>query len=483
MKTNLFKLFFFLFFVASVQAQEETSFYATMDSEDARNLKIELPNEVEIIATEGNQSAVYISRLATLEIQEILSLHGPGYVFEPSLEKALISIETEPLSNQNKTVNFTITEDVLVNQALDMVDGDNIENDILLLESYGTRYHTKASATQSVYDLKDKWEAMALAAGRTDVSVRIFDHSGTNMPSVIMTIEGAETPDDYIIIGGHMDSINQSNNDDAPGADDNASGIATITEISRVLFDMDFVPKKTVEFMAFAAEEIGLVGSSEIAEEYNFNNINVEAFVQFDMTNYAGSTNDVYISTDSYTSSSLNTFLIDLIGHYNSSGDHQFTYGTTACNYGCSDHFSWAQQGYDAAFPFEAAFGEHSPFIHSSQDLYIMMGTTEHATKFAKLGVEFIIESAKGNVLSVNDYLNNKMLMLVKDGQLTYRLIDLNDTILEVSIYDISGKKIINQQSNQQSGTISLQNLDSGFYIATFNFSKNGYMAKKFILK
>jgi len=483
MKNTLLKLFFFLFVAISIQAQEATSFYATMDSKDASNLKMELPNEVNIIATKGNQSAVFISRMAALEIQEGLLLHGPGYVFKPSLEKALLSLDTKPISQENRVVNFTITEDVLVNQAIDMVNSDNIEDDILNLEGYGTRYHTKASASQSVYDLKDKWEAMALAAERTDVSVRIYNHSNTNMPSVIMTIEGADTPDDFIIIGGHIDSTNSSNNNDAPGADDNASGIATIIEISRVLFDMDFYPSKTIEFMAFAAEEIGLVGSSEIAQEYSNDNVNVEAFVQFDMTNYAGSSNDVYITTDSYNSASLNNFLIDLIGHYNSSGDHQFTYGTTACNYGCSDHYSWAQQGYDAAFPFEAAFGQHNPFIHSSQDTYSMMGNTDHATKFAKLGLEFVIESAKGITFSVNDYLNNKMLLLVKDKQLTYRLVGLDDTILDVSIFDILGKKIVTQDSNQQSGAISLQSLESGFYIAVFNFNKNGYFSKKFIIK
>ena len=156
MKNTLFKLFFFLLLAVSVQAQETSSFYATMDSKDASKLKVELPTEIEIIATKGNQSAVFISRVASLEIQEILLLHGPGYVFKPSLEKALLSLDTKPISQENRVVNFTITEDVLVNQAIDMVNSDNIEDDILNLEGYGTRYHTKASAAQSVYDLKDK---------------------------------------------------------------------------------------------------------------------------------------------------------------------------------------------------------------------------------------------------------------------------------------------------------------------------------------
>ena len=41
--------------------------------------------------------------------------------------------------------------------------------------------------------------------------------------------------------------------------------------------------------MAYAAEEVGLRGSKEIAEDYKRRNINVLSYVQFDMTNYKGS--------------------------------------------------------------------------------------------------------------------------------------------------------------------------------------------------
>ena len=72
---------------------------------------------------------------------------------------------------------------------------------------------------------------------------------------------------------------------------------------------MNYKPAKTVEFMAFAAEEIGLVGSSEIAQDYALNGKNVVSFVQFDMTNYKGSSKDVYLTTDPYNSNDLNLFL------------------------------------------------------------------------------------------------------------------------------------------------------------------------------
>lgn len=483
MRNALLNLFTFFILCAGINAQETTSFFATMDAKDASQLELELPNEINILATKNNQSAVFISEYAAIELAENKMLHGPGYVFKESQEKAINALDDDYLSQINRTLLYTITEDIIVQEAIGMVDVNNIENDIINLQNYGTRYHTKPSATEAVFDLKDKWEAMALASGRTDVSVRIFNHVNTNMPSVILTIEGAETPDDYIVVGGHMDSSNSSNQNNAPGADDNASGIATLIEMVRVLLDMEFVPKKTIEFMAFAAEEIGLVGSGEIAQEYSNNSINVEAFVQFDMTNYKGSSNDVYVSTDSYNSPSLNGFLFDLMNYYNISGAHQFTYGTTSCNYGCSDHFSWAQEGYDTAFPFEASFGQHNPFIHSTGDTYSVSGNSIHAAKFAKLGIEFLIESTKSHVLGGTDFLADHFEMLIKDKIMSYRLVSINDTVRDVQIFDSTGKKIVHKINSRPFGVISLEPMAQGFYIAVFNFAENGYLTKKFILK
>lgn len=483
MKNSVLKLALFLCIASSAIAQKTNSFYATMDANDAIALQLEIPSEITIFETKNNQSAVFISEEASHILHERVLLHGPGYVFKPTKEEALLSIEKKIPNTNNRSVLFTITEDALVNQAINLVDAANIETDILNLESYGTRYHTKASAIQAVQDLKDTWEAMALAAGRSDISVSIYNHTSTNMPSLILTMEGSETPDEFIIVGGHIDSTNSSNNNDAPGADDNASGIATIMEIYRVLLDINYVPKKTLELMAFAAEEVGLVGSAEIADEYSDNGVNVEAYVQFDMTNYDGSSNDVYITTDSYNSSSLNSFLMELMDYYNASGSNQFTYGTTICNYGCSDHYSWAQEGYDAAFPFEAAFGQHNPNIHSSGDIFSVSGDANHAAKFAKLGLEFIIEATKSTTLAINDFSDTDFSMFISEKQLIYSLKNNNETITSLSIFDVTGKEIASETSLNSRGEISLQNLSEGFYVAVFKLENEQYITKKFILK
>lgn len=467
----------------SMQAQDNNSFYATMSLEDARALQKDVPGELEILASYRNEAAVYMTVHASHKLHDRILVHGPGYIFKPSLEAAVTALE-EPRRNPNTNgMAFTITEDVIVNLILELINTQNIEDHIIELENYGTRYHDRASATQAAIDLKAKWEAMAATYGRTDVSVQLYNHVSTNMPSVIMTITGAELPDEYVIVGGHLDSTSNQGNNDAPGADDDASGIATITEAVRSLFEIGFVPKRTIEVMAYAAEEIGLVGSAEIANEYDNNNINVIAVTQFDMTNYNGSTNDVSFITD-FTDATLNSFLMDLLDHYNDSGEHEVTYGTSLCNYGCSDHASWNNEGYMAAFPFEANFGQHNPNIHSPNDTFSISGTAEHATKFAKLCAEFLIEAAKSDgILSIDDTFAGTVLVKVDNNVLIYDLEATGEDFKSIKVYDLLGRELLHEDNIATKGNIPLQNLSAGIYIVSFITERNELISKKIMIE
>lgn len=384
------------------EPNKQDSFYATVTTEDARNLEKLYPGEVVIHESIDGVSAVKMTVNAADHLHHNVLTHGPGYVYMPSLEKAKASIkeakaQKEVKQNQQLAIAYTIDQDAYVNQSLNLVDNFEIENTTQQLVSYGTRYHTYSSATQSVVDIKAKWDNMA--AGRNDISTRLVNHSSTNMPSAVLTIQGTTYPDEYVIIGGHIDSTNPRNNANAPGADDDASGIATITEAARVLIEMNFRPQRTIEIMAYAAEEVGLRGSGEIAEDYRNNNVNVIGYAQFDMTNYKGSSYDVYLIEDQYTTPTLNNFMKQLMNHYNSSGTHKLTYSSTQCNYGCSDHASWEAEGYNATFPFEASFSGSNPYIHTSSDTYdkAPLANSVHAAKFAKLALEFLIETAKAD--------------------------------------------------------------------------------------
>ncbi|MEO8665116.1 MAG: M20/M25/M40 family metallo-hydrolase [Ignavibacteria bacterium] len=85
--------------------------------------------------------------------------------------------------------------------------------------------------------------------------------------NVIGELKGSEFPDQYITVGGHLDSW-----DPAEGAHDDGAGIVQTIEILRALKALHYTPKHTIRFVLFANEENGLRGGTKYAEEANAKN-------------------------------------------------------------------------------------------------------------------------------------------------------------------------------------------------------------------
>jgi hypothetical protein len=95
--------------------------------------------------------------------------------------------------------------------------------------------------------------------------------------------------DDYIMIGAHYDHLGLGGNYSGsllpdttvfhPGADDNASGVASILEIARTLKDS----RKQIAIVAFGAEERGLVGSSKLSDTLRKMDLLPEFMINMDM--------------------------------------------------------------------------------------------------------------------------------------------------------------------------------------------------------
>lgn len=80
--------------------------------------------------------------------------------------------------------------------------------------------------------------------------------------NVIAELRGTEFPNEYITIGGHLDSW-----DLAEGAHDDGAGIVQTIEILRTFKALGYKPKRTIRFVLFANEENGLRGGTKYAEE------------------------------------------------------------------------------------------------------------------------------------------------------------------------------------------------------------------------
>jgi len=317
-----------------------------------------------------------------------------GFVAHSSRKQALADMASPAgeIATQAVTLAYTVDNGAVVNGLIGQLTAANVESTITGLASFPTRYYTSQTGVDAANWIKARWEGYASAAGRTDVTVQLFNHPGWAQPSVIATIPGNTAPSEVVVLGGHEDSINTSGGA-APGADDDASGVASITEAFRAAMVMNYRPWKTVKFMAYAAEEVGLRGSKEIADSYKLQGVNVVGVLQLDMTNYKGSTVDVGVLTDN-TNGAQNDFLRTLITTYGGG----ITWANTACGYGCSDHVSWTNAGYPSSLPFEALMNQHNMALHTANDtLATSGGNANHALKFSKIAAAFMAELAKGN--------------------------------------------------------------------------------------
>lgn len=118
--------------------------------------------------------------------------------------------------------------------------------------------------------------------------------------NVIAVLEGNDPvlKNEVIIIGAHYDHLGIKNNKVYNGADDNASGSATIIEMARQLEPQKALLKRTIIFIAFDAEEVGLVGSGYYIKDFIENNKtqNIVLMMSLDMVGYLKQSNKLRIS-------------------------------------------------------------------------------------------------------------------------------------------------------------------------------------------
>jgi bacterial leucyl aminopeptidase len=333
---------------------------------------------------------------ALSELMHVRHNRCGGFAVHESLDDAQHALRSkgyEPMVAE--AVTYTLDNAATVEGLLPELQETRIVTFINSLSSFQNRYYTSSFGVQSSDFIFTQWSS--IAASRTDIVVERFPHAFAQK-SIILTIPGSipgsPLANEVVIVGGHQDSIAPGGATSvAPGADDDASGIATITEVLRALVAKDYRPQRTVKFMAYAAEEVGLRGSADIATDYQARGVNVVGVVQFDMTNYKGSDKDIWLIQD-FTNAAQNTFLQTLIDTYVGA-----SWGIATCGYACSDHASWTRKGFPASMPFESTLSEYNPTIHTSGDKIEVSGSNAmHAVKFARLGVAFIAELAKGTL-------------------------------------------------------------------------------------
>jgi leucyl aminopeptidase len=280
--------------------------------------------------------------------------------------------------------------DPKVRSAVSQVREQNLQT---FVQEYSQQFRTRSArgsgARQVSEYLRSRWMALVTQAGRSDISVDLVaPPEGYTQANVRLTIPGSDPQAPRLILGGHLDSISYGGTG-APGADDDASGISALTEVLRVLLEQNLRPKNTLEVVGYAAEELGLLGSRALAEQYRREQVAVRGVLQLDMVGYPGSTEQgdaAMVFIVDHSSPELTEWTRRLAEIYVGGRILE-----DDCGYACSDHASWSRYGYPSVFPFEALKDQMNQRIHSPEDRWDGILDSRHAAKFARLGVAFAL--------------------------------------------------------------------------------------------
>ncbi|MFI7675501.1 M20/M25/M40 family metallo-hydrolase [Actinophytocola sp. NPDC049390] len=178
------------------------------------------------------------------------------------------------------------------------VDPARVEAIVRRLASFGTRHtlSTQDDPSRGIGAARD-WifaemgRYAADSGGRMTVELQSYVQQPapripvpTRITNVVATLRGSVTPERVYVVSGHYDSrvtdvMNATA--DAPGADDDASGVAVAMELARVMGKRS--PRSTIVFAAVAGEEQGLYGARHMAAQYKAAGTDVQAMFTDDI--------------------------------------------------------------------------------------------------------------------------------------------------------------------------------------------------------
>jgi len=218
-------------------------------------------------------------------------------------------------------------------------------------------------------DATDYLEAEFRKVPRLDVDRQYFTAESwggatKTVANVVAVMPGVKHPGQEIVVGAHFDSATYGSFGDpaahAPGADDDASGTAAVVECARVLSAYAF--DRTVVFVAFNAEEVGLFGSEAYADAAAERGDDIRAMVNLDMVAYD---NDGVLDADVITngeSYDLAELMVEKAADYT-----PIEMRVVEMNVPYSDHYYFWENGYRAIWQYEG-WNDETPYIHTDQD-------------------------------------------------------------------------------------------------------------------
>lgn len=256
-------------------------------------------------------------------------------------------------------------ENPTIREMMNQVNMDSLEATVQHLQDYQSRIWNSDNAFAASDWIAARMAALGLEVEQQPFYASTWTGSGQAAPNVIGIQRGTLYPDVYVVCGSHFDSFSYEamyGSGNCPGADDNATGVASVLESARIMTQYEF--EYSIIYCAYGCEEMGLYGSEAYASRCQQEGMEILGYFNNDMNGYLYGDvihidciypNSVAPIGDYYMNVGSVYFPELPIRHVNfSEGD--------------SDHTSFNNHGYMGIYPFED-YQHYSPYIHTPNDL------------------------------------------------------------------------------------------------------------------
>ena len=177
-------------------------------------------------------------------------------------------------------------EDTHIRKMLNQVNMDSLEATVQHLQDYGSRYWTSANAFAASDWIATRMQALGLEVEQQPFYADTWLGAGNAAPNVIGIQRGTLYPDTYVVCGSHFDSFSWEvfGGGNCPGADDNATGVASVLESARIMTQYEF--EYSIIYCAYGCEEMGLYGSEAYASRCQEQGLDIIGYFNNDMNGY-----------------------------------------------------------------------------------------------------------------------------------------------------------------------------------------------------
>lgn len=164
------------------------------------------------------------------------------------------------------------------------VSADSMLETVRFLANQGSRRYTTEGAEAAVAFISGRLERLGYTTGYHRVTATDLDGRPVVVTNVIADLAGPGPVRSSLVLCAHYDSRGEDGEDFAPGADDNASGVAVLLEAARVFAAARVPVRATLVF--FGGEEDSLIGSRAFAKDASTTGFSIRGVINVDMVGY-----------------------------------------------------------------------------------------------------------------------------------------------------------------------------------------------------